>query len=212
MAAYSAPVASRTGARRSASPARRRAAPRPAAGCRGRPPPAARSRRPWRRSAPPSRTAARSTVQPKPLGVLEGVAEAAGIDQQLLRHAAADHAGAAVAVLLGQRRPSRRPRPRPAPRARRPSRRRSRRGRSRSRATRHASWLRISSAMSPGSRAGPVEHLGRAVGAAEHHRARHADEEPVLDHAGHRGQRRRQRRRIADRARGAGRGCGAPRR
>ena len=36
---------------------------------------------------------------------------------------------------------------------------------------------------STGSRPGPVPHLGRAVGAAEDHRARHVDEEPVLDHA-----------------------------
>ena len=34
--------------------------------------------------------------------VLELVPEAAGIDHQLLRHAAADHAGAAEAVLLGE--------------------------------------------------------------------------------------------------------------
>ena len=37
------------------------------------------------------------------LRVLELVAEAAGVDQQLLGHAAADHAGAAEAVLLGNR-------------------------------------------------------------------------------------------------------------
>ena len=35
--------------------------------------------------------------------ILEGVGEAAGIDQQLLRHAAADDAGAADPVLLGHR-------------------------------------------------------------------------------------------------------------
>ena len=35
------------------------------------------------------------------LGVLELVGEARGIDQKLLRHAAADHAGAAEAILLG---------------------------------------------------------------------------------------------------------------
>ena len=37
----------------------------------------------------------------EPCRVLELVAEAAGVDQQLLGHAAADHAGAAEAVLLG---------------------------------------------------------------------------------------------------------------
>ena len=124
------PHAVRVGERR---PRREELHPGPLQACRGRPPRAGRSRRPSPRSAPASRTAARSTLQPKPARVREGVGEAAGVDQELLRHAAADHAGAAVAVLLGQRRPARRPRPRPAPRARRPSRRRSRRGRSRSR-------------------------------------------------------------------------------
>src|SRR6185295_1059055 len=37
--------------------------------------------------------------------ILEVVAEAAGVDQKLLGHAAADHAGAAEAVLLGDRHP-----------------------------------------------------------------------------------------------------------
>ena len=54
-------------------------------------------------------------------GILELVGEAAGVDQELLRHAAADDAGAADPVLLGDRRPWRRSRRRCAPRARRPS-------------------------------------------------------------------------------------------
>jgi hypothetical protein len=47
---------------------------------------------------------ASGTVQPKPAGILELVGETAGIDQQLLGHAAADDAGAADAIRysLGQ--------------------------------------------------------------------------------------------------------------
>src|SRR5262249_9067119 len=41
----------------------------------------------------------------EPYRVLEVVAEAAGVDEELLRHAAADHAGAAEAVFLGNLHP-----------------------------------------------------------------------------------------------------------
>ena len=63
--------------------------------------------------------------------VLERLGEMGGVDEELLRHAAADDAGAADLVLLGDGDPGAVLGRRRAPRARRPSRRRSRRGRSR---------------------------------------------------------------------------------
>ena len=57
-------------------------------------------------------------------GILELVRELGAVDQELLGHAAADHAGAADAVVLADRRRARRGRRRCARRGRRPSRRR----------------------------------------------------------------------------------------
>ena len=56
--------------------------------------------------------------------VLQILGEMGAVDEQLLRHAAADHAGAADLIFLGDGDRARHAPPRPAPRARRPIRRR----------------------------------------------------------------------------------------
>ncbi len=82
-------------------------------------------------------------------GIVEGVGEARGVDHQLLRHAAADHAGAAVAVLLGQ--PDLGPGLGRDPGGAHPARTAADDEEVEVEPRHHASWLRISSAISTGS-------------------------------------------------------------